>query len=275
MNVFKAVFYSGVERWLDDKATIRKRLLYWPLAIPAMFFLLIAIAVTVNSSCSGQNGDLSSVGGVVVALIDNEVGQSIANVLVSPPTSYEVIFVDEKQIIDSVNSKKATFGIYLDAQNGQVFKLVYDKTRNYPHKNWIDKTKSRLNELNIAIKRDMLLAFNVPTEQRQELLKPVQMEVESFGSGNSVELIVGLMLALWTVLFIYPLECTKSIFSSLFTEDVTHDLMPLWLCARAKKSHILLGRLTAGIAIFTVSMLAITLQKCFLFFLYWDLQRLQ
>jgi uncharacterized membrane protein (Fun14 family) len=260
MNVFKAVFYTGIDRWLDDKATMRKRLIYWPLAIPTIFFVVLSMLIAVNTLRTGQNGDMSSVGGVVVALEDNNTGTSIANVLGSKPTVYEHIFVSKEDIAKVVQSKQATFGLFLeDTEEGPAFVLIYDKTRNYPHKRWIEDTQSRLNELNIAIKRDLLTSFNVPLEQRAELLRPLSIDIQSFGSGNSVDLIVGLMLVLWTIMFIYPLECTKSIYSSLFIEDVTHDLLPLWLSARAKKYQIILGRMGAGMVIFSITLLVMTL----------------
>jgi ABC-type Na+ efflux pump permease subunit len=265
MNTLKAIYLASMASWWADKASIKQRLIYWPLGLPAIMVAFIVIALYGMSARTGVNGDFSKQGGVVVAIQGSPYSKQISSLLESKPTAFQTIIVSKDNINKLIKQGEATFGLGIDETSKKLsLTLIYDLERDYVHMKWIKLTEERMVDIAASIRGSRLSGLGISNESINVVLAPITMKVEGFGNKTGTKLLLGLMFIIWSVLLISPLDYAKGLFFKDFIQDRTHDLMPIWLTARASKTQVLCGRVLSSLSVFVLSMSVMCL-----FMLFW------
>ena len=231
-----------------------------PLLLPFFFvamFAAIALAIYFRDTGTvvpNQNGDATRA--TVMAVVQTEYYQTVRDTVIADHPSYTVIQIKKEDIQTTLTDRKATFALELEKTgNNFEFVIYMDKNRNYVHKQWvkhIDKLKDRI-MINSAIKSmsDEQLSDDV----RQALSGEASMRTEAFGSKGGVSILLGIMILLWNILIVAPVDYAKTTLYRLFVEDVSCDLLPTWKSAKLSPSVLLLGRITSALVVYMVTSL--------------------
>lgn len=261
MSVCKVILKAGLLSWLSDKKSIRKRFIYWPIAIPLVTVGFMALALTIITLRAGEGGGLSEKGGVAVAIEKSEYSDSIKTVLSKSPTNYTVLIADKDQLKSLVENNSATFYLEVNKTDSTLsLTLGYDSNRNYPHKNWIDNTKSQLHHIVSQIQSDKLASLEVDLSIIEQANVSIDYKLDSFGGGSGNIILVILGYILWAFVFTIALDASLATFYNIFVQDIENDLIPIWLAAHVPKITLLLSRMAVGSCIYLLA--------CLVFFSY-------
>ena len=261
---FKGVVKAGLQAWFFDKKSLRNRLILMPLLLPFFFvamFLAIALAIYFRDTgtiTAEQDGLPTRA--TVMAVVQTEHYQTLRNTVIAAHPSYSIVEIDKKDIKKNLTDRKVTFALELE-QVGDDFEFVVymDNNRNYVHKQWlkhIDKLKDRI-MINIVM--DSMEDHQLPPQLKSALSGDASMRTESFGSNGGVSVLLGIMILLWNILIVAPVDYAKTTLYRLFVEDVSCDLLPTWKSAKLSPSVLLLGRISSALIVYMVSSLVMLL----------------
>jgi hypothetical protein len=271
MNIkhIQAVSTAGFQYWLSDKKSILLRLVMWPNLIPLLIVLFIGFALTVMVFRSEPGGDMSAGGGVTFAIYgDTSYNSQIAIALKQGGkerfTLVETTENDESSIHNAIKNKSITFAIKVTThkEGNVVLEIVYDRARDYVHKEWINVVKESGADVALSIRR---LRF----EQSEHLidsklvdynLAPISIDESAYGKSTGSMAAAFMVLMLWSILLVTPLDAAASIASSQMITDASEDFLPIWKAAGVKAGDIVLGRFITALGVFVIAL--------FVFFVY-------
>ena len=256
---YKGIVHAGLQAWWFDKKSLKNRLIWMPLMLPFFFLaMFVAIAMAVYFRDTGvvvdKAGNTSK--GTIMAVVDTPYYDQIVDVVSKENERYDFISISEGSIKDVLKERKATFVLKLVKKgNDFEFTIYYDKNRNYVHKQWIkeiDKLKAKI-QTEIAILD--VGESNIPHDLLSGLKGDVSFESQGVGDKGGVSVLLGVMILLWNILIIAPIDYAKTTLYRLFVEDVTHDLLPTWKSAKTSADIILMARLTSAFVVYLVTSL--------------------
>ena len=266
---FKGIVSAGLIAWLSDKRSLRNRLVFLPFALPFFFlamFAMVALAVHMrDAETTDTKGN--TVKGTIAAIAESPYSKQIEDAL---SDKYKVIVVSADSLESTVKDRKATFGLRLDSVTESEYRLtlIYDLNRNYVHKQWIRSIRGSTSDIKAEIIRTELEKMDLPPLVHKVMESKLSFESVGFGSAGGVSLVLGIMILLWNVLIIAPIDYAKTTLYRLFVEDITHDLLPSWKAAKLSSNVLLWGRIASALIVYSITaivMMAHVLLWCWVY----------
>lgn len=268
-TAFKGVVKAGLIAWWSDKRSLRNRLVLLPFALPFFFlamFAMVALAVHIrDANTTDTQGN--AVKGTVAAIAESPYSHQVRDAL---GAKYKVIIVSDDELESTVKSRKATFGLRMTriSDNEHKLTLVYDLNRNYVHKQWIRSVRGNISDIKAEMVRSELDKMDLPPEVYEAMASKLSFESLGFGSAGGVSLVLGIMILLWNILIIAPIDYAKTTLYRLFVEDITHDLLPSWKAAKLNSNVLIWGRITSALIVYSITaivMMAHVLLWCWMY----------
>lgn len=259
----KALFLAGLQSWLSDRRTIFMRLFLWPNLLPFLFLFFIMIALGIMLLRTVPSGSIStSTVGVTYSIYgDQKYITNINNVFTAENLHLRYIALknDEVGIHEAITSKKIAFALNIrSSDDGNLeIAIVYDRSRDYIHKKWVDDIKSKGPEIALEIRKKRFDAnsTNIDKKTMAFALAPINLKVTPYGNSNGAMAGAIIVFFLWGVLLVAPLDTSASIASSQMLTDTNEDFISIWKSAGVLGSDIIIGRFLSALAVFILALI--------------------
>lgn len=267
MNVkhIRAVNIAGLQYWLGDKKSIIMRLILWPNLIPLFLIAFIGLALGVMLLRSAPGGDISSIGGLTYSVYgDTNYSKQIDSALSEKKERFELIYLadnSQKGIREAIKSKEITFAlnVTINKDKGDLnFDIVYDRSRDYVHKEWIKVVKNSGSDIALSIRKER---FSTSEHSFDDAvinynLAPFRIKEAAYGKSSGAMVSAFIVLMLWSILLVTPLDAAASITSSQMISDTSEDFISIWKAAGVNSGDIVLGRFITSLSVFVLALVA-------------------
>lgn len=266
-----AVSLAGLQYWFSDRKSIIMRFFLWPNLMPIVFMLLVGLGLSVMMLRSAPSAGISAPSGSSFTIFgDKGYDVAISQVMTDNKTRFTYIPLKEaspESATKAIQEQRVTFALKVNSlADGKVeINIVYDRERDYIHKNWIDKIKDRGPDIALAIRKARFSEYRVTIDEAviAHTLAPINLKVTPYGKSNGSMTAAVMVFFLWGVLLVAPLDAAASITSSQMLSDTSEDFISIWKSAGVEPGDMVIGRFIPAILVFVLALLTFFLSLAF------------